>query len=539
MNRYLKICAISLTFSHAAFAAIPKDSQAAKIQELNIGNSDDPTSLDPHVCHESACAVIIEQMFEGLVNTNYKGDIVSAQAERWDISADKKKYTFYLRKNLKWSDGTNITAYDYIYGFQRLVDPKIASENVSLIENIVNAKEINLGKMPLNSLGMKALNDHTLEINLIRPTPYFLDAISVSSVAPVQKKNIEKYGKSSFIQQNNFVSNGPFVLAQRKVGDKIVLVPNNNYWNKDNIYLSKVNFYSIKELTTEFRMYESGQLHVTSKTPGDQFKEIKSKYPTQFKTESSLATYYYIYNLRNPKLKNRNLRQALNIAIDRIAITKSILGSGELPSYDFIPYGMKSYTQNKAFWQDWPREKQLNEAKKLYKEAGYSNENPLKIQILYNTSEGHRKLASAIASMWKQALGVQVEMVNEEWKSMLDKRGTGQFEVLRLGNIAVMNDPYDFFSQFRSFDINNDSKFNNVEYDKLVQLSNNELDPEKRKILLEKAGKIIIEEVPLSPIYNYVKNYLVRDDVVGFKKNAMDKYSLVGVYLKDKGKKIN
>ncbi len=536
MKSFFKYLAISVTLSQAAYAAVPNDPLAAKVQEVNLVNSEEPTTLDPQLCHETACTELVRSLYEGLLSTDGNGEIVPAAAEKWSITPDGKKYTFALRKNLKWSDGSELTAHDFVYGFRRLVDPKVASENASNLENVVNGTEINQGKMALHTLGVKALDNLTLEITLKKPSGYFLESLAVSAVVPLQKKNYEKYGASAFTLTENFVGNGPFILSLRKSRDRIVFTPNKYYWNKDKVYLSKVNYLIVGEAVAEYKMFEANQIHMTNSIPTEQIKGIREKYPNQLKTFEELASYYYIYNLRNPKLKNKSLRQALNIAIDRDVITKSLLNAGQIPAYDFIPNKMKSYKQNKAYWQEWPRDKQLSEARKLYAEAGYTKEKPLKIQILFNTDEGHKKIATAIASMWKKSLGAEVEILNEEWKTMLDKRSTGQFEVLRMGGVANINDPYNFFENLISYKDINTAKFQNPEFDKYIEQAENEVNPEKRKALLHKAGKIIVEEAPYSPIYYYVNNYLIRDEVVGIKKNSMNQFSLVGVYLREQKK---
>ncbi|BBH52805.1 peptide ABC transporter substrate-binding protein [Fluviispira sanaruensis] len=539
MKNIIKIFSLAMVYTQTTYAAVPKDPMAAKVQEINIANNQEPTTFDPHNCHEVACSSILEQIFEGLVNVDQKGVIVPAQAEKWTMSPDGKKYTFTLRKNLKWSDGTKITAQDFVYGMQRLVDPKTASENGYLLENIVNGKDINSGKATPESLGVKALNESTLEITLIRPTAYFLEVMAMISASPVQKKNVEQYGSREFTHAGKLVSNGPFVLKERKIGDKIVLEPNPNYWDKNAVYLNKVNYLILKDLVSEYRMFEAGQLHITGVIPADQYKAIKVKYAEELQSTPILSMYYYIYNLNNPKLQNKSLRKALDMTIDRTAITDSILGTGDIPSYEIVPNGMKNYTQRKPEWTNWTKEKQVLEAKKLYAEAGYSKEKPLKLQILYNTDENHKKIAIAIASMWKKSLGVEVEIANEEWKTLLDKRSTGQFEVLRLGGLATMNDAYDFLTNFQSTSVRNTPKFKNADYDKYIEQAESEVNPVLRKSLQEKAGKILMEELPFSPIMSQTRKYLKRKEVIGFKKNILEKYSFVGVYIKDKKSDLN
>lgn len=527
----VSVTLINITAPNSAFSN--ENVKKAKEQILNIGNSDDPKTLDPQKCNETTCTSIVKQLFEGLVSTDVQGNIIPASAEKWTISKDGTVYTFYLRKNLQWSDHSPVTAKDFVYSFQRLVDPATASEQSALLETVENGSDIILGKKSPSTLGVKAVNDHTFEIKLSKPSATFFENLTVTNTFPVQEKALLKH-KDDFTHVNNLVSNGPFVLSYRKVGDKVTVVRNNFYWNKNNYFIEKINFFSVNDQNSELSMFEAGQLDITATVPQNKFQQIKSKYSSELNNNPYLASYVYLFNTKKPPFNNAKLRRALSIAVDRDIITKAVLGMGQKPLYDIVPYGIKNYTQNVVYWQNWPRQKQLEEAKKLYQEAGYSAENPLKLQILYNTSESHKKIATSIASMWKTTLGVQVVTINEEWKTMLDKKTNGDFEVLRLGNVANVNDASDFLNSYRSNDPSNDPKYSNSEYDKLINSALYEADKNKRKSLLENASKIIQEDVPLFPIYSYVSSYLKRSYVIGFKKNSMEKYSLQGVYLAEK-----
>lgn len=531
MIQNISITIAGMLFMNSVFALV-NEKQLAPSQILNIGNLDDPKSLDPQKCNESTCNAIIRQLFDGLISTDANGSIIPSLAESWKMSSDGKKYVFTLKKDLKWSDGSKITAKDFVYSFQRLVDPKIASEQASLLEFVINGKEIIEGKKSPNTLGVRAENESIFEIELSKPSSSFLENLTVSNTYPVQITNVEKY-KDAFTQVNNLVSSGAFKLTYRKVGDKVTVDRNPLYWNNKEIFIEKVNFYSIEDQNSEFSMYETGQLDLTGTIPINKFKHIKAKYKSELFNNPYLASYVYIFNTQKAPLNNKKLRQALSIAIDRDIIAKSVLGMGQKSLFDLVPYGVKNYAQNKVYWQDWPRAKQLEEAKNLYKVAGYSEEHPLTIHILYNTSDAHKKIALSIASMWKHNLGVNVVTQNEEWKTMLDKRTNGDFEVLRLGNIANINDATDFLAPYRSFDSSNDPKYKNSEYDTLVNQALQEMNPVKRKEFIERAAKIIEEDVPVAPIYSYVSSYLKKPYVMGFQKNSMDKYSLTGVYIKE------
>jgi oligopeptide transport system substrate-binding protein len=281
-------------------------------------------------------------------------------------------------------------------------------------------------------------------------------------------------------------------------------------------------------------MFETGQLDITDKLPTHKYKYAKAKYGNQLINDSYLSSYSYIFNTQKTPFTNKNLRKALSIAIDRNVIANSILGAGEKPLYEAVPYGIKNYSHNELYWQAWPRDKQIAEAKRLYKEAGYSDKNPLTVHILYNTSEDHKKIATAIASMWKKDLGVNAISENEEWKTMLDRRKNGDFEVLRMGTIADYNDASSYFNGFRSNDSYNASKYKNLEYDNIVNQAIVEMNPVKRKELMQKAGDILKDDMPVAPIYSYVYVNLVNSKVIGFQRDVMKNFSLSGVYIAEK-----
>ncbi|WP_186648607.1 peptide ABC transporter substrate-binding protein [Fluviispira vulneris] len=541
MKKYFKISLIVSLFSSVVYANGLKDPLAAKVQEIHIGSYDDPKSLDPALCNEQVCDLILIQLFEGLVKENKVGEIEPAAAEKWVISDDGKTYTFTLRNNLKWSDGSKLVAQDFVYAMKRLIDPNIASEFSNILESVVNGKEILSGQKNPKMLGVRALNDTTLEIKLAQPTSYFLQYMIMHNVFPLQKKNVEKYANkgSSFAAPGKLISNGPFILTSHKIGNKLTIEKNPYYWDKNSVYLNKVHFYPIVDSNTEYKMFETGQLDITAGIPAGQFKKLKSKHTNEFKSTPILANYYYVFNLNNEKFKNKNIRTALSIALDRDVITQNILEGSQLSLYDFVPYGIKDYNQAKAYWQDYPREKQLAEARKLYAEAGYSKENPLKINLAYNTSEGNKKIATAVASMWNKELGVQATIQNEEWKSLLEKRINGDFELIRYSYIADINDPINYLIQFRTKELQNDARYSNKEYDKLINDSMSEINPVKRKKLLEQAGKIIVDESPIITIYSMTNSYLLKNSVVNLEKNIMTRYYLKNTYKREQRKAIN
>ncbi|WP_186648609.1 peptide ABC transporter substrate-binding protein [Fluviispira vulneris] len=532
---------VSFILAQCAFADTAKNPLVAKEQELNIGNLSDPKTLDPQKCNEKVCEAIILQLFEGLVRNSIDGHVLPAAAESWMISADGKTYHFTLRKNLKWSDGTKLTAEDFVFTMKRLVDPKVASEYSTLFENVENGKDIIEGKKSIDSLGVKANDERNLEIKLITATPHFLKNLTISNTFPTQRNNVEMHGdtEEAFTAAGILISNGPFKLSDRKVGNKVTVIRNEHYWNVESVYLSKLNFHSVNDLLTEYRMFEMGQLDATDSIPVDLFKQIKKKYVNEFKAVPFLGSYYYVFNTQRPPFNNKKLRQALSIVIDRDAIVQKVLGRGEKSLYDFVPYGMSNYTQAKPYWQDWTREQQLIEAKKLYKEAGYTAKKPLSVHILIGALDVHQKIATAISSIWKKELGVNTILQNDEWKRILDKRKIGDFEIMQISFVADINDVSNLFIQLRSSDPANDAHFKNKVYDSIINKAVVENNLAMRQKLFQQGANILAEEQPIIPIFNIVSLYLVRPYVTGFKKNILDHYYLTDVHLKEKPKNFD
>lgn len=527
------ICCFIIEFSYSFDDTYGKINRT---KELNIGQTEFPSLLDPQKCKENICNVLIYQLFEGLVISNGEGKIIPANAERWTLSSDGKTYTFYLRKNLKWSDGTKLTANDYVYSMQRLVDPAVYSYQSYLSEFIKNSKEIILGKMPIASLGVKALSEYILEINLTQPTPIFLEILAVSNNFPVQKKNIEKFG-SKFTLPENLVTNGSYTLKKSNKSEKIILEANKHYWNQKAINFEKINYIFEKDPNTLIKLYQNGQLDIVTDIELDQIKSIKNKFDSELKTVSILGCYFYTFNIQSPPFSNKKLRQALNIAIDREFISQSLFNKTQIPLYDFLSYGLKNHDHTMPYWYYWSREMQIKEAKRLYKDAGYNENNQLNIYIHFNKAYMHRSIAISIASMWKQILGINAELVEEEWDNLVEKEKLDNYQVIRMGVLANINDVYDFYNILTSNNPLNNSNYKNKYYDKIVLDLMHELDPKKRKELIQQASKILLEDVPKIPIISKSTNFLVKPYIQNFKINPLQLYLLSEVSsIKAEGK---
>jgi oligopeptide transport system substrate-binding protein len=516
---------VSFIISASSFALVASKRNQVRHLELNIGQLNEPSGWDPQKCRDSPCSLFVYQLFEGLVVSNGEGKILPASAERWKLSSDGKTYTFYLRKNIKWSDGSKLTAFDFEYSMRRLVDPHVFSEQSYITEFIKNSKDIIKGKKPITSLGVKAIDEETLEISLTQPTPVFLEILAISSNFPVQQKNIEKYG-NLFTLPENLVSNGSYKLKSFEPGEKITLIRNLNYWNDKETNIDKVNYYKFSDPNMLFRLYQTGHLDMVSDIHMDQFQGIKAKFGSELKSVPVLGCYFYSLNTSKPPFNNKKLRQALSIAVDRDTLSQVALSMSQIPLYDFVPYGLKNHDHTMPYWQKWPRDRQIAEAKKLYKEAGYSENNKLNTLIYYNKSDFHHNIAMSVAEMWKQTLGVNAVLVGDNWDKILKKARNGNFQIMRMGVLANINDVYDFYNILTSTNPLNDSKYKNQKYDLLVKDLMEELDPKKRKELIKKASQILLEDMPKIPIFSKETYFLLKPYIQDFKMNSLQLYLL-------------
>ncbi|MGY3804785.1 peptide ABC transporter substrate-binding protein [Pigmentibacter ruber] len=522
-------------FSSQLIAAdLENNQKAAKVQKLNISNGTEIATLDPQKSEDAPTTNVVQDLFEGLIRNDINGVLQPAGATSWKISKDGLTYVFHLRKNAKWSNGDIITADDYVYGFQRLVDPKVASSYSFLIFPIKNSEAITQNKLSVDHLGVRAIDKETLEITLTSPVPYFLEILAMVNCSPAKKDVLNKQ-KDDFFQVGKIINNGPFLIKYWKVGDKITLVKNPNYWNAKKTILEEVNYFPTQSLNTVIQMYETGQIDFTNEIPTDLFEHLKKKLPQEVKINPYLAAYWLSFNLKKKPFKdNLKLRQALSMVVDRDVLTKQVTRRGEIPTYDIVALGTKNYSQQKYEWTNLSFKDRVTKAKKLYEEAGYGDKNPLKIKITYSTNENNKKLVLAVASMWKQHLNIDVTLENQEWKVFLDTRHKGEYEVAWDRWIADYNDANTFLDIVRSDSEMNSPKYSNKKFDQLLKLSAFETDLKKRRKLLEDASTIFMQDYAIVPLYSAVTTHLVKSYVGGYSgKNPQDFNPSFDLYIKE------
>ncbi len=505
-----------------ALAGVMLSTVASAEMVLRRGNGSEPQSLDPQISTGVPSSHIQRDLFEGLVAEDKDGNVVPGIAEKWEISEDGKVYTFHLR-DTSWTNGDKVTADDVVFAWQRGVNPATGSDYAFMLYPIKNAKAIAEGKeKDLSKLGVKAVDDKTLQVTLENPTPYFIGMLTHSFTYPVPKKVVEKLGKD-WTKVENIVSNGPFKMVKWVPQASMELVKSDAYWDKDVVKLDKVIFYPIENQNAELNKFRAGELDWTYEVPLDQLKFIRKKLADQFKVENYLGIYYYGLNTTQAPFKdNLPLRKALAYAINRDVLVDKVTGAGEKPAYNVVVPGVANADPYVPAYAKLTQAERIKKAKEFYKEAGYSKDKPLEMELRYNTSENHKKVAIAIAAMWKQALGVKVNLVNEEWKVYLDTRRQKKTQAFRAGWIGDYNDANTFLEMWLSKSGLNDTGYDSKKFDDLMKQATEEQDLAKRAKLMNEAEKDFIDSFSLIPIYYYVTKRLVSPKVKGYNINVMD-----------------
>lgn len=531
MHRLPLICAALLAVTACSSDYEPSGpiggesgTELADRQVIHIGNGTDPQTLDPHRAQGVPESNIGRDLFEGLIAEAPNGDLIPGVAESWDVSDDGKTYTFHLRGDARWSNGDPVRAGDFVFGMRRSVDPATLSVYSFILAPIENAQAIIAGEADPDALGVTAVDDATLEIRLENPTPYFLGLLTHSASYAVHPGNVEEHG-TDFVRAGNLVSNGAYQLDEWVVQSHVKLVKNPNYWNADTVTIDEVYYHATEDVAGELKRFRAGELDITNTIPKSQLEWIRENMPERLLIAPYLGSYYYGLNLTKPPFEDAPaLRRALALAIDRDIITEQITAAGEIAAYGWIPPRIANYEGAQMPEAEWTQEEREAEARRLYEQAGYTSDNPLNVEILYNTQDDHRRIAVAIASMWREVLGVQASLVNQEWKVYLDTRNQKNTQVFRAGWIGDYNDPYTFAEIARSTSELNDSGYSNPEYDRLLDEASAETDLEKRAAILAQAELVLLDDMPLIPLYFYVTARMVQPWVQGYEANIMDHF---------------
>ncbi|MGD9157070.1 MAG: peptide ABC transporter substrate-binding protein [Desulfobacteraceae bacterium] len=501
-----------------------------EIGTVIYNNKSEPETIDPSLYTGHPDATIIIQLFEGLISFHPQTlKPIPGVAERWEVSEDGKEYTFHLRKNAKWSDGKPVTAEDFRYSFVRLLDPKTAARYAYQGYYIKNGEKFNKGIITDKSLlGIDVIDDYTLKLTLESPTPYFPSLLYHTSLYPVRKDIVEKYG-SDWIRPENIVGNGPFILKEWTLQKQMVMLPNPQYWDIKNVKPKKLIFYPIESVVTAYKMYQADQIMFTNPLPLPVIDKLIEDKEPELQIKPFFTSYFYKINTTLPALKNKKIRKALSLVIDRNNIVNKILKAGQIEAWTLVPPGIEGYEPPVPEFtkMDIPRAKELlaeglaEEGLKEFPEIG----------LLYNTMEAHKKLALAVSDMWREHLDLNILPYNQEWKVYLKSEHNMHFQIIRHGWVGDYLDPNTFLDMFLTGGGNNNTGFANPEYDNLIKSASREQNPEKRFQILKEAEALLIDEQPIIPLYFYVFDYIKKPYLKGVYGNPMEHHNFKYAYI--------
>jgi len=511
-----------------------RDRDFASTLYWNLASSG-PKTIDPALNGATDGGDVISNLYEGLVREQ-AGVVKPGIAESWEISDDGKTVTFKLRDSL-WSDGSRLTAHDFEYSWKRAMDPATASEYSWIWEytNVVGAQNVAEGKGSLEDVGIKVLDDYTLQVELSNPTSYFISLVAFYHFMPVKQSSVEAGPDGIWASDPELaISNGPFKLAEYTIGEGLRMEKNPNYWKADNVKLSAIEVAFIDDFTTAYTAYQAGEFDFLNDVPPSEIPRLIAENP-EFYAFPLLGTYYYNFNLDLDMWKDERVRRALTLAIDREKICE-IEGRGSIPAAGFVPVGFIDHQGNDfaetAASSGIPTDGSgIEEAKRLLAEAGYPNgEGFPKFTIIYNTSENHQLVAEVVQEMWKTNLGIETDLINQEWAVFQDTRKQGEYEVSRGGWLTDFMDPMGLLAIFQVDNDYNDTNYNNSTFDELVSYANKTIGAEHFEALYE-AEKILMTDLPIAPVYHYTEIYLSSPQVKNWTRSVLSALDFSGAYL--------
>ncbi|MFQ5622717.1 MAG: peptide ABC transporter substrate-binding protein [Paracoccaceae bacterium] len=483
---------------------------------------DEHSSVDPQIVEDVSGSEIVRDLFEGLMNQDENGNLVPGVATGYEASEGNTVYTFHLRDNAKWSDGTPVTAGDFVYAWRRAADPATASPYAWFMDlmSLKNVGAIEKGEMATTELGVEAVDDRTLKVTLSAPLPYFPLMTTHATTFPTPKWVIDKYG-AEWTKPGNIVSNGAYVLTEHVPQERSVRERNPLYWDNEHTIIDKVVALVINDENVALTRYLAGELDRTE-VPAGQFPNMMKEHPEDAISFPRLCNYYYTFNLSDSgpeAFKDVRVRKALSYAVDRKVITDNILQGGQFQAYTFTPGATANFEVPEVEYAVMSQAERDAKAKELLAEAGYGPDNPLEFKMLYNTSESHKKIAIAMSQMWKQKLGVKATLENMEWKTFLDVRGKQDFQLARGAWCGDYNEASTFLDLVSSASGYNDGKYSNAEVDELMASAKTMADPSKNYTRVE---QILADEMPVIPIYHYAGVYMLNPKLKNWPVNNVE-----------------
>ncbi len=527
MIKWLGLLFLPLTFF---FSGCSKDrlsvaDKAVQDRILIVGNSADPQTLDPHLAQGLLEEKVITALMEGLTAYHLSDDnqVEPGVAERWESNPDATRWTFYLRKDAKWSNGDPVTAHDFIYSWKRVLSPELGAEYAELLYYLKGGREYHSGQLTdFSQVGCRALDAHTLSVELVGPTPYFHLVLVHFAWFPVHPPTIEKFGgpasrASQWTRPENFVGNGAFQLAEWSVNQVVRVTANPNYWDKASVRLNEIRFLPIADASQEDVAFAGGRLHITYGLLPEKLPYWQSARPEIVRMEPQLGIFYFMLNTEAPPLNDPRVRKALSLSIDRPLITNNVTRGGQIPAYGFTPPGLNGYPSLEILRYD------PDAARKLMAEAGFpAGKGFPSCAILYNSSDLNRKIAEAIQEMWRKELGIEIKLTNQDWTSYLSARTQRNYTIARASWFGDYPDPITFISLWTSTNGNNQTGWANPQFDSLLKSARQEANPDKRLALLREAESLFLNELPGIPVFYFSKNYLIDSRVENWNPKALD-----------------
>jgi len=488
-------------------------------QEIVVTIGSEPKTIDPTLNNAVDGATMIIHAFEGLTKLDENGQVVKGVAEKWDMSEDGTKFTFYIREDAKWSDGQPVKAQDFVYSWRRALDPATGAEYAYQLYYIKNGQAINEGKMPAEELGVVAKDDKTLEVTLESATSYFLELTAFPTLFPLREDAVSKDPDGWATKPETYIGNGPFVLASWEHDSEIVFKKNENYYAADTIKPSSIKFMLIADDNAALAAYRNDEIMLADSIPTEEIPALQQS--GDIKIDPQLGTYFYVLNVEKAPFDNVKVRKALSLAIDRQYIIDNIAQGNQIPAGAFVPFAVPDVEANPDFrtvGKDYydpsaeAYENNIKEAQKLLAEAGYPNgEGFPQVELAYNTEGGHLAIAEAVQEMWKKNLGISIKLTGQEWKVFQDTRQTGNYQIARHGWLGDYNDPMTFLDMWTSYSGQNDARWKNADYDKLIETAKVSGDRAERMKAMHQAEDLLMGEAPIIPVYYYTDVYVVKD----------------------------
>lgn len=540
LTKLKKFCAVAMVLAVSTGTLVacgggssPASSDKGVEQKISYNIGSDPKTLDPALNQESQAGSIITNAFEGLMKMGADDKPVYGIAKEHTLSEDGLVYTFKLREEAKWSDGSPVTAEDFAYSWKRALAKETGSTYAYQLYYIKGAEAYNKGEGKVEDLGIKVIDDHTLEVTLENPVPYFLELMAFQTYFPV-KKDIVEGNDSWATNPETYISNGAFKMTEFKQKDSVTLVKNENYWNKDNVKLETLEFKMVANVDSAYSAFTSGQIDMVDTIPPAQVQAAVDS--GLGKIYPQLGIYYYSVNVSGNDLSHESLRnpkviEALTLAIDREALVNNVTKSGQIPAVSFVPTSVKGLDGNPFSKEYFPPKGDIEKAKKLLEEAGYPGGEGLPtFELMFNTEGSHVDIAQAIQGMWAE-IGVKANLKNQEWKVFQDTRTSQKYQIARDGWVGDYTDAMTFLDLFVTGVGLNNPKYSNPEFDKLIAAAKAEPDVAKREQYLKDAEAVLIKDMPIIPLYYYTQTKGMQPYVKGVKVSQLGKVQFEDAYV--------